>query len=772
MGTPTSIWNHVAALAAVVLAAVLGGASCNLVLGLDKYETAGEGDAGTACGKSSDCDDHNACTVDTCGADGTCAHTNVKDGPAPAGAQIPFDCQQILCGDGVESAESDPTDIEDDGKSCTEDTCAGGAPHHAPIAAGTSCDDGKGTGQCDAQGNCNVRCMKDEDCPAPADPCSPQICNTGLGVCVDDPVQDGTPLGQQTDGDCQVVICVGGASTSSPDDTDLPAATNDCVIPQCDGGVPSQLAKPDGLNCTFNGGPGFCAKGACRECALDSNCPGTTNDCTHPACDKTSFTCGEWNAPSGTVTANPAQKAGDCQQKQCDGSGNVIDVFLAGDTLTDNNDCTTDTCVAGAPGSPPAMSYTALADGHSCATGGGTICYQGKCKGCVPASTCQPATCVGNVLYKAATCATDGTCPTQVQQSCGAYKCVAGASCPTSCTADTDCADPTNYFCNSAKQCVTKLVGGACSRDAMCASGHCTDGVCCNVAACGPCQACAAALKLSGSDGTCGAAKANSDPHNDCAASAASTCGFTGMCDGAGACAFWPAGTSCGNQSCSTGTNQYTGPKTCNGTGTCVTPSTVSCTPYLCAGSGNFACATTCSSDSGCATSPASYCNGANQCKAKAAAGGACTGTGSGHDCTSGICGSNGICCVAACIGAAPCGTTVCAPGTGACSYPPSGTPCGSGSCSQGSLTPPSLCNGSGTCNGSAPVSCSPYACATATTCASSCPSNDPVGDGWCAGGYYCDGVGCVAGQLAGSSCSRSAMCASGSCSFATLTCN
>jgi hypothetical protein len=46
-------------------------------------------------------------------------------------------------------------------------------------------------------------------------------------------------------------------------------------------------------------------------------------------------------------------------------------------------------------------------------------------------------------------------------------------------------------------------------------------------------------------DGTCGAIALGSDPDNECATDAPSTCGRTGVCDGAGACQLYAAGATC-----------------------------------------------------------------------------------------------------------------------------------------------------------------------------------------------------------------------------------
>jgi hypothetical protein len=103
--------------------------------------------------------------------------------------------------------------------------------------------------------------------------------------------------------------------------------------------------------------------------------------------------------------------------------------------------------------------------------------------------------------------------------------------------------------------------------------------------------------KGGGVDGVCGAVGAGTDPDNECALDAPSTCGQTGACGGAGACALFPAGTVCAAPSCS-GTTQDLG-SVCDGAGVCVDGGVGACAPgYQCVGD---ACATSCADDASCA---------------------------------------------------------------------------------------------------------------------------------------------------------------------------
>ena len=83
----------------------------------------------------------------------------------------------------------------------------------------------------------------------------------------------------------------------------------------------------------------------------------------------------------------------------------------------------------------------------------------------------------------------------------------------------------------------------------------------------------------------------------ECDASAATTCGNDGSCDGAGACRKHVAGTVCLAAGCS-GAALNTA-STCNGTGTCNAGTTTSCGAYQCDAAG-VACRTACSADADC----------------------------------------------------------------------------------------------------------------------------------------------------------------------------
>jgi hypothetical protein len=89
-----------------------------------------------------------------------------------------------------------------------------------------------------------------------------------------------------------------------------------------------------------------------------------------------------------------------------------------------------------------------------------------------------------------------GNCRPGPTEICVPFTCdPATASCRTSCTADADC--PGSY-CEPSGRCHVGT-GPGCQGNDQCASGFCSQGVCCDRACDGACQAC----NLPGREGTC-----------------------------------------------------------------------------------------------------------------------------------------------------------------------------------------------------------------------------------------------------------------------------
>jgi hypothetical protein len=136
------------------------------------------------------------------------------------------------------------------------------------------------------------------------------------------------------------------------------------------------------------------------------------------------------------------------------------------------------------------------------------------------------------------------------------------------------------------------LGAAVCTSDAECELGPCVDGVCCDRACDGACEAC----NEPGSVGTCTTVAGT--PRG------ARTCGGTGCaeatCDGfeAKSCQKFTKAfeTRCAEPVCMGAL--FTAPGYCDGVGGCAVPKTASCAPYACDVNG---CRTSCASDASCA---------------------------------------------------------------------------------------------------------------------------------------------------------------------------
>src|SRR5438552_2118394 len=115
--------------------------------------------------------------------------------------------------------------------------------------------------------------------------------------------------------------------------------------------------------------------------------------------------------------------------------------------------------------------------------------------------------------------------------------------------------------------------GQTCAGASQCTSTHCVDGVCCDMACDGTCEACSA-VKTGGTDGTCAPIPEGMDPDGECPDQG--PCGLDGSCDGSGACQFYASGTACDDHMFCNGTD------TCDGVGNCSLHSGNPCSPTAC----------------------------------------------------------------------------------------------------------------------------------------------------------------------------------------------
>lgn len=427
--------------------------------------------------------------------------------------------------------------------------------------------------------------------------------------------------------------------------------------------------------------------------------------------------------------------------------------------------------------------------------------YLGSANGapCSDPSACASATCVdGRCCDRpcAGACAAcsvaegadvDGICKifdagAPGLPACGALVCNGLDLVCSGCTSDDRCAEL--HYCAQDATCQPrKALGEACSEGApagctadacsACSSGHCRDGVCCDSACEGVCEACSAAL-TGASDGECAPIPADEDPGGECAADLGypASCRADGFCDGLRRCRpHAKRGTACGPTTCLDAEISGT---ICEGSGSCEDGAEASCGAYRCSGD---ACGSSCSGDSDCADS--AYCE-RDVCKAKQALGESCA---AGRECQSEHC-ADGVCCNGPCDGQCeacgeegtegtctpvlgeprggrpPCArddtTEVCTQtlcdgeqGDRCRAYVGADTACRPGSCEDGLAVLPASCDGRARCEALQSMRCEPFACAGSTCGRSPCGR-----DSECAPRFRCASGDCVPADV---SCSEDA---------------
>jgi len=537
--------------------------------------------------------------------------------------------------------------------SCGTESCTGST--YTPIS---HCN---GTGACSAATSssctpylcggttCRNNCSMDSHCLAPYTcqgtppnrSCALKPNGTACGAgneCISGSCVNGVCCGSSACGTCQT--CNGtapGTCTPLPAGTAAPsgqcAASPPCGnTGRCNGAsaceqAPSTTSCGPAQSCTGTTyqppstctGIGTCNQQPTQSCG-SYVCSGTTclTSCTADTqCSSTSLYCTGSTSAAGTCVAKKANGAACNAAKECS-SANCTD----GVCCTTSSCGTCQSCAASGNGTCGNVADNS-ADPHSrcpvtneCGNTG--VCVSGACQQQPASKACGAAqSCSGTTYQPPSHCTGTGTCNQLATQSCGLYVC-SGSSCRTNCTADSHCADPANYYCNSSGSCVLKTGnGGACSANNQCSSSHCTDGVCCTTDSCGTCQMC----NLNGA-GTCssvGVSTPTVDPYGRCSNSG--PCGNTGFCVN-GSCQQQPTTTPCGPAvACMSG--MYQPQSFCSGGGTCNTMSPSPCGAYVCNGAGN-ACLGSCNvanNDAECASGY--FCNGGtNTCQPKKAPGG------------------------------------------------------------------------------------------------------------------------------------------------------
>ncbi|HEX4341626.1 MAG TPA: MYXO-CTERM sorting domain-containing protein [Polyangiaceae bacterium] len=697
---------------------------------------------------TTDCDDSNACTTDTCGG-GSCGHSN----------------NAIAC---------------NDGNSCTTgDHCSGGSCAGTPISCtasdqchnagvcvlgactnpakpnGSTCTDGNACTQNDAceAGACTsgapVTCAAPDQCHTAA------TCNTTTGVCNNPVKGDGTGCDDGnscTSGEaCHSGVCNGGVGMTCP----LPDQCH--LAGSCSGGVCSNPVKTDGTGCTD--GNACTQSDSCQAGACVAGPPVTC-----PAPDQC-HTAGSCNTTTG-VCSNPAKG---------DGTG-----------CNDGKACTTsDTCTAGVCGGPALP----CSDGIACTVD--------TCK--------EPTGC--NFDTSACGCTKDADCdnknPCDGKETCNTTTLTCRSGTPIDCSASSDACNtgtcsPATGTCSAVPKGNGTVCndGNACTTNDACQSGACKG----TAVVCTASDQCHDAGTCSG--GVCSnPAKANGVTCNDQNACTTGDVCAAGVCRGPGTLACndgnactadvcnpatgctapaGNAGAACGAPSCTGGV--AVAAAACSGTSaTCPPGATKACAPYAC---GATACLAVCAKDADCASG--NYCAAGGKCTPKGTPGAVCS---SSNQCTTSFC-VDGTCCNDDCVGQCeacnlPGKAGTCSPVTGkpvlprtacvgngtgcdgacdgtvttACAVPGQSKECRAPSCDAPTAVATLVehCDGSGVCPAPRTQACTPGVCGK-TQC-TGCSTNSD-----CPASNFCRGGVCKPLADEGTKCSIDAECSSGHC--------
>jgi hypothetical protein len=238
------------------------------------------------------------------------------------------------------------------------------------------------------------------------------------------------------------------------------------------------------------GGSVSSSSGMPPECTVAADCMnnGPVNFCGEPECSKGK--CGRkgLQAPG---TPLPSQLYGDCIEKQCDNTFNIVDVNKD-DPYDDAKVCTTDVCTNGVLSHDPVASGTACSlngnQGNCDGMGACVSCIEGGAIGCPAPSVCQVNKCV-------AVHCTDGTknsgesdidcgnANSQCQPCADNKNCTNGSQCASGICTATKCAVPTcTDMIQNGKETGFDCGGADCSKcptDEGCATANdCQSGVC------------------------------------------------------------------------------------------------------------------------------------------------------------------------------------------------------------------------------------------------------------------------------------------------------
>lgn len=422
------------------------------------------------CKTNAECNDNNACTVDTCTAGKCVADPTAANGTA---CNSTDKCQKPntgKCSAGVCNATNQPI-VCTAATTCQNAACnpASGKCESTNKPDGTGCDADKdgctvadkcATGQCVA--GAKAQCASTGPCTAGT--CKSDATQAGGYSCAQSALAAGTTCedGQYcTTGDkCDSAgTCTAGPALSCASQTDAcntgtcDEAKNQCVKTA----KPSTVACDDALYCSLSDhcdGAGKCIGGGSRVC------PG--GNCSVGACDEAGDKCATQPAASGAACTDGSV----CTQTDtCDATG----VCKGANALVcnDKNPCTTDSCdpVKGCIATPaagaPCDDVNACTTGDKCDAAGkcqaGTFtCQCQNDAGCDDANACTTDKCTSNKCTNTIT--TGALCDDKNPCSL-ASTCSAAGACVADLTKTFDCSAQ-NDSCNTGV-CYSSTTGAA-----------------------------------------------------------------------------------------------------------------------------------------------------------------------------------------------------------------------------------------------------------------------------------------------------------------------
>jgi hypothetical protein len=461
---------------------------CDPITGVCSHDAAnGNCDDGSACtvndgcvdgvclpGSTTDCDDQNPCTDDSCDPLTGCVHSDNSGSCSVGDACELAQCQNGQCvTTGIKGC--------DDGNPCTTGTCV--APVGCVFTAkgdGAICSSATpcvGAGACFA-GKCaagiKTDCNDGNACTD--DHCSPftlagcfwlpnaNACEdgnfcTGVDFCANGKCVTGTTSGPATlcddantctDDSCDPALgCVHTPNSNPCDDGNICTILEKCVSGVCQGGALGVC--DDGNSCTLDvcapasGACSWFAKvGSCDDanpCTIGEACSGAlcvgvtvtcddSNPCSADACDPTTGLCGHTAVASGTT----CDDADACTTKDACTGLTCTGVASAASLCSDGNVCTQDVCnPQDGTCSWPAVT-SACSDGNPCTVGdacSGGACIAGGSSLCDDGNFCTMDQCNAATGACVFSPQTDGVACDDGLACTDASACVSGFCAPT-----------------------------------------------------------------------------------------------------------------------------------------------------------------------------------------------------------------------------------------------------------------------------------------------------------------------------------------------------